>query len=108
MNWKLPFMLLLAGAPAAAQPPGCVRDGSGQLQCTTPRLGAPRTVTPLRPIARADLSRDAATRSNILMEQRREAMEGQRREADEQRARLRQDCRDRAAASPDTTFVCGH
>jgi hypothetical protein len=100
IGWILSAALALAaGSEAQAQLGGCVRDALGALQCTLQRSPQQGIVAPLHRIPRSDLSADALRRSNALAERRRELIDQQHREIDEQRARLRQDCIDRALAS---------
>lgn len=99
-DWIVAALILVPGSGAQAQSSGCVRDSTGALQCTMQR-SQPQSgsIAPMRRIPRADLSADALRRSNALVEQRRQLIEQQGRETDEQRARLRQDCIDRALAN---------
>ena len=100
MKWKSALLLLAVSAQAQGQTSGCVRDAAGALQCSMQRNLAPRSpVDAVRVIPRADLSVDARRRSNALVEQRRDTLDQQRRQVDEQRARFRQECLDRAAVA---------
>ena len=100
-------LLFTVSAPVGAQTSGCLRGVSGALECGIQRSApAPGTTAPIRPIRRPDLSAEAVKRSSHIAEQHRDALARQVGETNVQRRTIRQQCRDRAAASGDPAAAC--